>query len=79
METEGKIKRDRNKSCEDVTWDKISHYAQWQASVSSAEPLGSITRLQEHVLFCFIKWQHTHLQFGTGAIIDTKSIQRVYS
>jgi len=27
---EGKIKLDCNKSsCEDATWDKISHYAQW--------------------------------------------------
>jgi len=30
MEMEGKIKLDCNKkSCEDVTWDKISHYVQW--------------------------------------------------
>jgi len=39
METEGKIKLDRNKSCEDVTWDKISHYAQWQDSVSVVQSL----------------------------------------
>jgi len=30
IEMEEKIILDRNKSsCEDATWDKISHYAQW--------------------------------------------------